>query len=57
MATPDQDKDVLESSDTTKSAESQEIHESDLQSVTGGLPNSMGTSLSSMNTAVCVSSD
>ena len=57
MATTDQDKKALESLDAAKNAESPEIQEDDLKSVTGGLSNSGGASLSSMNNAVCVSSD
>ena len=57
MADQDASKNVLEQSGTPEDVKARELIEDDLKAVSGGLSNTMGASLSSTNTAVCVSSD
>jgi hypothetical protein len=56
MPTQDENKDVLVPSATAKGIESTELNDGDLEAVTGGLGSS-GSSLSSGDTGVCISSD
>jgi hypothetical protein len=55
MAAQDKSKDVLENANATENAGSKELKEDALKSVTGGLSNSTGSTLSSDDTATCVS--
>ena len=57
MADLDPTKHVLKQPGAPENAESIELSDDDLKAVTGGLSNSMGAGLSSLDTAVCVSSD
>ena len=57
MAAQDAGNDVLQQSGVSEAIDSKELQENELESVTGGLAGSAGATMSSINTAVCVSSD
>ena len=57
MADQDSSKKGLQPAGVGEAADSHELHEDDLQAVTGGLGGGTGSSLSTDDTAVCVSTD
>ena len=55
MATEHPGKDVSEQASATENTKTEELNETDLKSVTGGLSNSFGGSVNTNSTAVCIS--